>query len=87
MGLFRNNLFLVVRGFESSWRRDGSVLEGTICKQFVSKAKNRKNLKPCRGFKSFRLNNGLFLKNEFFKISWVRILSKKGWTDFVVVSL
>ena len=40
-----------------------------------------------RGFKSFRLNNGLFLKNEFFKISWVRILSKKGWTDFVVVSL
>jgi len=40
-----------------------------------------------RGFKSFRLKNGLFLKNEFFKISWVRILSKKGWTDFVVVSL
>ena len=40
-----------------------------------------------RGFESFRFNNGLFLKNEFFKISWVRILSKKGWTDFVVVGL
>ena len=55
MGLFRNNLFLVVRGFKSFQRRDGSVLEGAICKQFVSNAKNRKNLKPCRGFKSFRL--------------------------------
>ena len=42
------------RGFGSSQRRDGSVLEGTVCKQFVSDAKNRKNLKLCRGFKSFR---------------------------------
>ena len=55
MDLFRKNLFLAFRGFESLRRRDGSVLEGTICKQFVSNAKKRKNLKPCRGFKSFRL--------------------------------
>ena len=54
MDLFQKNLFLAFRGFGSSRRRDGSVLEGTICKQFVSNAKNRKNLKPCRGFKSFR---------------------------------
>ena len=54
MDLFQKNLFLAFRGFESLRRRDGSVLEGTICKQFVSNAKNRKNLKPCRGFKSFR---------------------------------
>ena len=54
MDPFQKNLFLAFRGFGSSRRRDGSVLEGTICKQFVSNAKNRKNLKPCRGFKSFR---------------------------------
>ena len=54
MDLFRKKLFLGFRGFESLRRMDGSVLEGTICKQFVSNAKNRKNLKPCRGFKSFR---------------------------------
>ena len=54
MDLFQKNLFLAFRGFESLRRRDGSVLEGTICKQFVFNAKNRKNLKPCRGFKSFR---------------------------------
>ncbi len=42
------------RGFRSFRRRDGSILEVTICKQFVSNAKKRKNLKPCRGFKSFR---------------------------------
>ena len=54
MDLFQKDLFLAFRGFESLRRRDGSVLEGTICKQFVSNAKNRKNLKPCRGFKSFR---------------------------------
>ena len=67
MGLFRNNLFLVVRGFKSSRRRDGFVLEGTICKQFVSNAKNRKNLKPCCGFKSFRFLafSMYFLKNVF----------------------
>ena len=53
MDLFQKNLFLAFRGFESLRRMDGSVLEGTICKQFVSNAKNRKNLKPCRGFKSF----------------------------------
>ena len=29
-------------------------MEGTICKQFVMSVKNRKNLKPCREFKSFR---------------------------------
>ena len=55
MGLFRKNLFSAFRGFDPYRRRDGSVLEGTICKQFVSNAKKRKNLKPCRGFKSFRL--------------------------------
>ena len=55
MDLFQKNLFLAFRGFESLRRMDGSVLEGTICKQFVSNAKNRKNLKPCRGFKSFVL--------------------------------
>ena len=49
-------------------RMDGSVLEGTICKQFVSNAKNRKNLKPCRGFKSFRslAFRIQFLKNRIF---------------------
>ena len=64
MGLFRNNHFLVVRGFKSFQRRDGSVLEGAICKQFVSNAKNRKNLKPCRGFKSFR---SLVFRIQFMK--------------------
>ena len=54
MDLFRKKDFSVFRGFGSSQRRDGSVLEGTICKQFVMSVKNRKNLKPCRGFKSFR---------------------------------
>ena len=68
MDLFQKNLFLAFRGFGSSQRRDGSVLEGTICKQFVSNAKNRKNLKPCRGFKSFRslAFRIQFLKNRFF---------------------
>ena len=57
-----------IRGFGSSRRRDGSVLEGTICKQFVRSVKNRKNLKPCRGFKSFRLLvfHIQFLKNRVF---------------------
>ena len=68
MDLFQKNLFLAFRGFESLRRRDGSVLEGTICKQFVSNAKNRKNLKPCRGFKSFRslAFRIQFLKNRIF---------------------
>ena len=52
------------RGFGSSRRRDGSVLEGTICKQFVMSVKNRKNLKPCRGFKSFR---SLVFRIQFVK--------------------
>lgn len=64
MDLFRKKLFLGFRGFESLRRRDGSVLEGTICKQFVSNAKNRKNLKPCRGFKSFR---SLAFRIQFMK--------------------
>ena len=68
MDLFRKKLFLGFRGFESLRRRDGSVLEGTICKQFVSNAKKRKNLKPCRGFKSFRslAFRIQFLKNRIF---------------------
>ena len=68
MDLFQKNLFLAFRGFESLRRMDGSVLEGTICKQFVSNAKNRKNLKPCRGFKSLRLLvfHIRFLKNRVF---------------------
>ena len=64
MGLFRKNLFSAFRGFDPYRRRDGSVLEGTICKQFVSNAKNRKNLKPCRGFKSFR---SLVFRIQFMK--------------------
>jgi hypothetical protein len=68
MGCFCIQLFFAFRGFGSSRRRDGSVLEGTICKQFVSNAKNRKNLKPCRGFKSFRSLAFCiqFLKNPVF---------------------
>ena len=58
------NLFLAFRGFGSFRRRDGSVLEGTVCKQFMSNTKNRKNLKPCRGFKSFRL---LAFRIQFLK--------------------
>ena len=71
MDPFQKNLFLAFRGFESLRRMDGSVLEGTICKQFVSNAKNRKNLKPCRGFKSFRLLvfHIQFLKNRVFDSS------------------
>ena len=64
MDLFQKNLFLAFRGFGSYRRRDGSVLEGTICKQFVMSAKNRKNLKPCRGFKSFR---SLVFRIQFMK--------------------
>ena len=64
MGLFRKKLFSAFRGFDPYRRRDGSVLEGTICKQFVSNAKNRKNLKPCRGFKSFR---SLVFRIQFMK--------------------
>ena len=39
-----------------------------ICKQFVSNAKSRKKLKPCRGFKSFRslAFRIQFLKNRIF---------------------
>ena len=71
MDLFRKKLFLGFRGFESLRRMDGSVLEGTICKQFVSNAKNRKNLKTCRGFKSFRslAFRIQFLKNRIFDSS------------------
>ena len=64
MDLFQKNLFLAFRGFGSSRRRDGSVLEGTICKQFVMSVKNRKNLKPCREFKSFR---SLAFRIQFMK--------------------
>ena len=64
MDLFRKNLFSAFRRFESLRTMDGSVLEGTICKQFVSNAKNRKNLKPCRGFKSFR---SLVFRIQFMK--------------------
>ena len=64
MDLFQKNLFLAFRGFESLRRMDGSVLEGTICKQFVMSVKNRKNLKPCRGFKSFR---SLVFRIQFMK--------------------
>ena len=67
-GSISKKTFLGFRGFGSFRRRDGSVLEGTICKQFVSNAKKRKNLKPCRGFKSFRLLvfHIRFLKNRIF---------------------
>ena len=64
MDLIRKKLFLGFRGFESLRRRDGSVLERTICKQFVMSVKNRKNLKPCRGFKSFR---SLVFRIQFMK--------------------
>ena len=64
MDLFHKNLFSAFRGFGSSRRRDVSVLEGTICKQFVMSVKKRKNLKPCRGFKSFR---SLALRIQFMK--------------------
>ena len=42
-----------------------------ICKQFVSNTKSRKKLKPCRGFKSFRLLvfHIQFLKNRVFDSS------------------
>jgi hypothetical protein len=67
-GSISKKSFLAFRGFDPYRRRDGSVLEGTICKQFVSNAKNRKNLKPCRGFKSFRslAFRIQFLKNRIF---------------------
>ena len=67
-GSISKKTFLGFRGFDPYRRRDGSVLEGTICKQFVSNAKNRKNLKPCRGFKSFRslAFRIQFLKNSIF---------------------
>ena len=57
-----------IRGFDPYRRRDGSVLESAVCKQFVSKAKKRKNLKPCRGFKPFRslAFRIHFLKNSIF---------------------
>ena len=64
MDLFRKKDFSAFRGFYPYQKRDGSVLEGTICKQFVSNAKNRKNLKPCRGFKSFR---SLVFRIQFMK--------------------
>ena len=43
-------------------------MEGTICKQFVMSVKNRKDLKPCREFKSFRslVFRIQFLKNRIF---------------------
>ena len=64
MDLFQKNIFSAFRGFGSYRRRDGSVLEGIICKQFVSNAKKRKNLKPCRGFKSVR---SLVFRIQFMK--------------------
>ena len=68
MDLFQKKLFLGFRGFDPYRRRDGSVLEGTICKQFVMSVKNRKKPKPCRGFKSFRSLAFCiqFLKNRIF---------------------
>ena len=67
-GSISKKSFLAFRGFDPYRRRDGSVLEGTICKQFVMSVKNRKNLKPCRGFKSFRslAFRIQFLKNSIF---------------------
>ena len=47
MDLFQKIFFLAFRGFDPYRRRDRSVLEGTICKQFVMSVKNRKNLNPC----------------------------------------
>ena len=64
MDLFRKKDFSVFRGFDPYRRRDESVLEGTVCKQFVRSVKNRKNLKPCRGFKSFR---SLVFRIQFMK--------------------
>lgn len=40
-----------------------------------------------RGFSSFCLIYGLFLKCAFFNVSWVRIFLKKGRADFVVHDL
>ena len=40
-----------------------------------------------RGFRSFSCLNGFISKKRFFGVSWVRILSKKGWTDFVADDL
>ena len=62
--IYFEKTFLGFRGFDPYRRRDGSVLEGTICKQFVMSVKNRKNLKPCRGFKSFR---SLVFRIQFMK--------------------
>ena len=62
--IYFKKTFLAFRGFDPYRRRDGSVLEGTICKQFVRSVKNRKNLKPCRGFKSFR---SLVFRIQFMK--------------------
>ena len=44
-----------------------------ICKQFVSNAKSRKKLKPCRGFKSFRslVFDYIFGKNGSFHSSFL----------------
>ena len=64
MDLFRKKDFSVFRWFDPYRRRDGSVLEGTICKQFVMSVKNRKNLKPCCRFKSFR---SLVFRIQFMK--------------------
>ena len=63
-GSISKKSFSTFRGFDPYRRRDGSVLEGTICKQFVRSVKNRKNLKPCRGFKSFR---SLVFRIQFMK--------------------
>ena len=65
-GFISKKDFSVFRGFGYSQRRDGSALGGTICKQFVMSVKNRKNLKPCRGFKSFR---SLVFRIQFLKKS------------------
>ena len=40
-----------------------------------------------RGFRSFCLIYGLFLKCAFFNVSWVRIFLKTGRADFVVHDL
>ena len=83
MDLFRKKLFLGFRGFDPYRRRDGSVLEGTICKQFVSNAKNRKNLKPCRGFKSFRslVFRIQFMKKCVFGVVRILRLAEKSKMD------
>ena len=81
MDLFQKNLFLAFRGFGSSRRRDGSVLEGTICKQFVSNVKTGRIWNPVVGSSPSGRLRSVFSswKIAFLVVRILRLEENRKW--------